>query len=313
MRTFDKRLIVISTAVLVGFSFAGCKPKGARALIRQAEREHGPCEVISQEEGEDGASVVLLDELQGFEYEVSSGWTDINIDGSNFGSLPDVSDGFDRSLSRYVWDEAGDEIEAVLEDYGLVPDSPLSTDVPYRFEFGDGVSEDRAVDGLLKIAEIVQEYNLEHRLDGWEFSLEHDNAWIQARYDELIAEGADPDLDYVFSSSGGAELAHIGSVRLPDISFRDQDQEHEDYFLEQAQYMNRDAELVRVEQRTFADTGLSFDVVSQPYYQYYPQSMDDPVVFYYFEADGEEFFICNFLVTPDDGSTERWYTNYRER
>ncbi len=235
------------------------------------------------------------------------------IDGSSFGSVPDVTDGFDIGLSRYVWDEAGDEINAVLEDYGLVSDSALSDTVPYSLVFGADVSEDRAIEGLLKTAEIIQEYNLEHRLDGLTIRLGHDSEWIRARYDELIDEGADPEFDYVFSSSGGAELAHLGSVRLPDISFRDEDQESADYYLEMAQDMNPEAELVRVEQRTFADTGLSLDVVSQPYYQDYPKNMDDPVVFYYFEADGEEFFICNFLVTPEDGSTESWYTNYQGR
>ena len=64
--------------------------------------------------------------------------------------------------------------------------------------------------------------------------------------------------DYVFSSAGVSEVSHIGSIRLPDTSFRDVAKEKEDYYLEMAQVKNSDAVFLRSEERTFADTGLSY-------------------------------------------------------
>nr|MCR5049372.1 hypothetical protein [Saccharofermentans sp.] len=67
-------LSVISSVILV----TGCSPESARGLIRQARRDHGPCEVVSQTTDDEGSVVVLRDELQGFEYQVSSNMADIN-------------------------------------------------------------------------------------------------------------------------------------------------------------------------------------------------------------------------------------------
>lgn len=316
MRDKIGRTLLAAVIVTSCVSLTGCKPKGANALIRQAKREHGPCDVVSRETNEEGSVVVLRDQLQGFEYQVSSYMTDINIDGSSFGSLPNTTDTFDWALHFYVLDEAADELDAVCDEYGLSLSDDNNLCDCYWYQVDSSVSDEDAIEGIEKIAEIMQEYNLESRMDGWTIYLEHDNEWLSAYYDELMSEPghdyySDPEYEHLLSPAGGGQLKHIGSVRLPDTSFRDEAKEAEDYYLEMAQMKNEDAVFIRSEQRPFSDTGVSLVYVVESYGQFYPHSEDDMVTYYYFEADGQEFFICNFLVNNNVEYGE-WYSNYDE-
>ena len=77
-----------------------------------------------------------------------------------------------------------------------------------------------------------------------------------------------------------------------------------------AQMKYRDAKYVRKEVKTFADTGLTIDRVQN---NDYPSGIaiekpSDPVTFYYYDANGTEFYICNFL----DRETGTWYSNFDE-
>ena len=116
--------------------------------------------------------------------------------------------------------------------------------------------------------------------------------------------------DYIFSSAGGSEACHIGSAKLPDCLFRDKEKENEDYYLEMAQMKYPNAEYIRKEQKPFADVGIPLERVNNSYYS--PETaiekLSDPVTFYYFNAGGTEFYICNFL----DSETTTWYSNYDE-
>lgn len=209
--------IVILAAMM---TLTGCgEPKKARALVREAQRVHGPCEVVSQSETEDGVRVVLRDELQGFEYTVSSGMNSIDIDGANFGSVPGSSDGFSSALMEYVIGETEFDIDRICSEYGLTRDE--NGGINY-FYFGEDVDESRAIEGLEAIAEVLQEYNLKNRLDGVIINLSHDENWLQERLDEMVYEnGEDAYSDYAFSAAGRSELSHVGSVELPGTDFRD--------------------------------------------------------------------------------------------
>ena len=309
--------ILLAAVILTSsFGLTGCKPKGANSLIRQARREHGPCEVVSRTTDDEGTAVVLRDELQGFEYRVSSYMSELNLDGSSFGSLPGTTDTFDWSLRFFVLDEAEDELDEVCAEYGLsLRDDSYIVDCIW-YQVDSSVSEDQAIEGIEKVAEIFQEYNLESRMDGWTIYLQHDDAWLSAYYEELMSERghdyySDPEYAFILSSAGGSQLRHIGSVRLPDTSFRDEAKEAEDYYLEMAQMKNEDAVFVRSEQRPFSETGVNPMYVVESYDQFYPKTGDDLVTYYYFEAGGQEFFICNFLVN-DRIDYGEWYSNYDE-
>lgn len=305
-------LSVISSVILA----TGCSPKSARGLIRQARRDHGPCEVVSQTTDDEGSVVVLRDELQGFEYQVSSNMTDINIDGASFGSVPASSDSFNRALHYYVLEDAAAELEDICAEYGLTEEESNLEDC-FWYSADSDISDQQAQEGIEKIADVFQRYNLESRMDGWTIYLEHDEGWLTAYYEQLMNdyEGEDiyndPEYSYLLSSAGGGDLRHIGSVRLPDTSFRDPAKEDEDYYLEMAQMKDPDAVFIRSEEIPFSDTGADLYNVVETYDQQYPRTEDDMVMVYYFEADGQEFFICNFLVNNRVEYGE-WYSNYGE-
>jgi hypothetical protein len=305
-------LSVISAGLLV----TGCSPKSANSLIRQARRDHGPCEVVSQTTDDEGSVVVLRDELQGFEYQVSSNMADINIDGASFGSVPSSSDSFNRALHYYVLEDAAAELEDICAEYGLTEEESNLEDC-YWYSADPEFSDEQAQEGIEKIADVFQRYNLESRMDGWTIYLEHSEGWLTAYYEQLMNdyEGEDiyndSEYSYLLSSAGGGALRHIGSVRLPDTSFRDPAKEDEDYYLEMAQMKDPDAVFIRSEEIPFSDTGADLYNVVETYDQSYPRTEDDMVMIYYFEADGQEFFICNFLVNNRVEYGE-WYSNYGE-
>ena len=316
MKNMTVRILLAAAVFSSCLPLAGCSPKGSKALIRQAKREHGPCEVVSETTDDEGTVVVLRDELQGFEYQVSSYMQDLNLDGSSFGSVPSSTDTFEWALHFFVLDEAEAELDAVCDEYGLTLSEDHYIVDCIWYQADSSVSDDRAIEGIEKIAEIIQEYNLESRMDGWTIYLQHDDAWLSAYYDELMSERghdyySDPEYAFILSSAGGSQLRHIGSVRLPDTSFRDPAKEDEDYYLEMAQMKNEDAVFVRSEQRPFAQTGVDPRYVVESYDQFYPKTGDDLVTYYFFEADGQEFFICNFLVN-DRVDYGEWYSNYDE-
>ena len=219
-------------------SFAGCSVKSPNKLLRYARRTYGECELVDSEQTDDYTRIIVRDELQGFEYQVTSGMYDMNLDGSSFGSLEDTRSNFDLAL---------------------------------------------------ECAEVLQEYNLENRMDNLEIV-------VQA-YHAYNDEG---DKRY-------------GSVVLPNIEWVSHEQETANYFLDTARMIadTNDVELVGVEVKTFADTGLDIELVAQTTYQTYPTSADSPVTFYYFKTgDGTEFYVCDFLYYVNDYYDSDWYNNY---
>lgn len=297
-------LILICTFVALIVSGCG-HVKSAKKLIKMAKRQHGKCEVISKTETDDKTVVRLKDELQGFEYEIISSMHDINIDGSSFGSLPHTSDTFSQSLVAYVLGDAKNELDAICQKYNATYESgyiPLILRITVKGKAQDS----NAIKVCEETASVLQKYNQENRMDKMTVYVEHDNEWFKAKYGTYDINNYDPDYSYLFSSQGSSEAKHIGSAVLPDCRFRDKEKEDEDYYLEMAQMKNKNATFVRKEKKTFADTGASLDIVMNSIDGKSPEKMSDPVTFYYFQADGKEFYICDFL----DYNIDTWYTNY---
>lgn len=304
MRNTAYRLLLV---MCLCFLITGCgHVKNANSLVKMAKNAHGRCEVISKTETDEKTTVILKDELQGFQYEVYSSMTDINIDGASFGSVPGTTDTFDSHLQEYVLEETKEEREKICQKYNVNYDTTNLIDytdvsMSSKVALADGI---KAVE---EIGALLQEYNLESRLDGFTINLVHDKEWLKDYYNRKLKEN-DGDIysDSEFSGAGGATLCHIGSVKLPDCTFRDKEKENEDYYLEMAHMKSQYAKYVRREKKTFADTGLPLSRVSNTAYQDYPEKMSDPVTFYYYDVNGTEFFICDFL----DVDTGTWYTNY---
>ena len=277
----------IISLLLVGafcLSFAGCSVKSPRKLLRYARNTYGDCELIDSEETDDYTRITVRDELQGFEYEVTSGMYDLNLDGSSFGSLEDTRSSFDLALKEYVFGEVQDELEAVCEEAGV--EGSEDDFCLWLIRCDD---EQAGIDAALECAQILQEYNLNNRMDNWEIVVQAYQA-----YNEY------GDKRY-------------GSVILPDIEWVSHEQETANYFLDTARMIaeSNDVEPLGYEVKTFADTGADLNRVAETTYQPYPTSASSPVTFYYFKtADGTEFYVCDFLYNNADYSYSDWYTNY---
>lgn len=299
-------LIIITLCLFL----TGCgHVRSAKSLIKQAKLTHGKCEVVSKSETDEATTVVLRDKLQGFEYKITSSMNDINIDGASFGSVPGTYDDFEASLINYAINDSKASLDTICKKYGASYET-FTGDVILNLLMPPSTSETDAVNITEEVATLMQAYNKDNRMDGFEINVSHDEEWLKHYYEKLLKEnGGDRD-DYVFSGAGGAELCHIGSARLPDCSFRDEEKENEDYYLEMAQMKYRDAKYVRKEVKTFADTGLTIDRVQNNDYSsgISIEKTSDPVTFYYYDANGTEFYICNFL----DRETGTWYSNFDE-
>jgi len=280
-----RRILLLLIAVSVLLSGCG-KVKRANELYRQANREHGDCTIVSIEEAEDRTVVVLHDTLQDFDYKIRSYMSDINIDGSSFGSLPHTDDGFRDSLTEKVVANVADALDEACSAEGLryelsnVTDSVL---IIYAASPADGQA------AALKCAEALQTQNPAHRLDGFEVS---------------VCANEDP-----YDSS-----EYWGSVTLPELVWCSAEDETIEYYTQQAKSLTRtDVEYVGQAHGVFADTGADLNRVVHILGSDVPTDPDSEVTFYYFRLkDGTEFYLCDFSYQtgPDNDSRYSWYTNY---
>ena len=257
-------------------------PKSANSLISNAKFKHGACTVVSKTKESDGGwTVVLKDDLQGFEYTVSSYMEDFNLDGSSFGSFATEWDNFDLRLFEYVIAQHSIELASICSSHNASYDTGI----------GDLVimAPDEVYGGAAAIecAEVLQSENLNHRMDGV-------TIWVRT----------DTYPDY-------ADNEHLGSVVLPDTSFRNEDDETIAYFTEMAKLQyDSTAVYVRTEQGTFGQTGADYNRIANVEG---PEitGPDSPVTLYYFKNwAGKEFFLCNFTCYDDEFVHYQWYSNY---
>ncbi len=282
-----KRSLLFLLILPAVFLFTGCRPASANKLYRRAKAEHGACSLVSKTEDEKGARIVVHDKLQDFDYTVSSGMQDIMIDGSSFGSVPQTSDDFVRSLKKTVISNAGDAIGAACTGGVAVPEKMLFADdeILLIITAPDGKS---AQDAALKCAAALQEQNKNERLNGM-----------------IITAYGNTDEDWWHCD-------HYGSVKLPDIVWRTPDDEHAAYYTEMARMQtDSKAEYLRTEYGKFSDTGADLGRVVSVLGTDYPTSPDSPVTFYYFRsAGGKEYYLCNFNYYDANHNDFRWFTNY---
>ncbi len=265
------RFILITLCILL---LTGCgHVKSAKKLIRRARAEHGACEVVSQTETEEKTEVVLQDELQGFTYTVKSYMSDINIDGSSFGSLPHTRDDFMTALIDHALDTSSDEIRALLQNHKASFERDQMLLVVDMEDDGVAVSE--------SLMTILQKHNLENRMDGVT----------------------------VFVSN---KKEHLGSCRLPDCTFRDPETELiDDYtmraeiLMQQVRKKNRSLTFVKKESVPFSELGIPLSRVSI-YSAAKIEKESDPVTLYYFRTNKQTFYIANF----DDTKTGADYTSF---
>ncbi len=213
-----KRVIKLILALAALLFVAGCgKVSGADALIKKAKSEHGDCSVISKEETGERTVVVLKDELQGFEYKVGSGKSDVVIDGSNFGSVANDYDTFNVELRKYTMSQVQDELDSTCKKYNMTYEEVLDK-VLIRLQFPSTLSDDDAIKAAKEIAGLFQKYNVNHRLDGYEIYIAHDYEWFKSVYG-TYNPGHNDYPDETYSSSGISQACYFGHVNLPDCEY----------------------------------------------------------------------------------------------
>ena len=263
--------------ILLSLLLLGCgHVKSARKLLRTAKATHGACTLISKTEESDKTVIEVKDKEQGFTYTMTSYMQGIVIDGSSFGSLPETTDTFKASLIRYVLGET--KTDLVLMSISLS---------------GEGTQE-QAKALAEECAKVIAPYNVKDRLNYMEIRVDHDEAWVKKQKEKMEADGS--------------HLNHIGSIRFPDLSFRDPKREKEDAYYDVALTYHSKSVFVRKEEKTFADTGLPLYRVADSSDNNSPKQNSDPVTFYYYKVDDTEFFVCDFL----DTQTGTFYTNYND-
>ena len=299
------KYLMFAGFALICLLLGGCgHVKNAKQLHKYANRTYGKCKMVSKTETEEKTEIVLIDELQGFEYKVVSQMGDINIDGTSFGSLPSTSDTFSKSLKEYVLSEVRPDIDKLCSNYNATYDPTY--DALGKFTLTSPNTEANGVSLVEAAGKLFQDYNLEHRMDKMTLSVEYDDKWYDENYTHKDTGNAEED--YMYSGADKSELKHIGSVKLPNCIFRDKETETVDLFIENAQCISSKSKYLRKETKPFSETGISLDRVAQTYYNPYPKSMSDTVTFYYFEVEGKEYYICDF----EDAETYSWYTNYKD-
>ena len=305
------RKLLFSIALSIIIILTGCgHVKDAGQLYKYAKKTYGKCQVVSKVEEENMTKLVLKDRLQGFNYTVTSSMSDISIDGSSFGSLPSTSDTFNKSLTEYVRTECSLKLNEIKSKYGIDIEAPdFVSETIVTLLIPASVSKTDAIKAATEIAEEFQKYNLKNRLDGCLITIEHDDDWTKAYLEEHKRSG-DYESDYFFSSAESSDISHIGSIKLPDTSFRDSVKETEDFFLDQAKMLDEDAVFLRSEKHPLSDTGLTTDTINNSYASgaQHIKSDSDLITFYYFKAGRQEFYICDVQEAGD----YRWYTNYKK-
>jgi len=282
---------LVATAVIAGVALlTACgKVRSARSLISEAKRNYGDCTVVSKTEASDKTQVILHDELQDFDYTITSSMDEIWIDGSSFGSLPGTSDNFYNSLLAKIQSNVGSDITDICNTYNAEYEwnTYFSGDLILTIRTG---RESQAIACAEECAEILQEQNLQGRLDEALIAAEHipdDADWYGERY---------------------------GSVKLPDTRWRTREDENVDYYTEMA-HLQTDPKAVylRTEKGYFRDTGADLSRVVNTLGTDFPENTDDPVTFYYFRSSkGDEYFLCDFNYYKDGYSDFAYYTNYQK-
>ena len=276
------KAIILSLIVITAVVLSGCgKVRSVNSLYSQAKREHGACTIVSKSETDEKTLVVLHDKLQDFDYEVSSYMNDIVIDGASFGSLPSDSDTFDDALRKKVLENKKTELDEICAKY----DSYYELDGSFYIFAPDAKTAEKV---SLECARVIQEENLQSRLDGmmiYTGGNEYEKHW---------------------------DNEHFGSVVLPDMKWCTPEDELIDYYTEMAHIQtDENAVFIRTERGTFADTGAKLDRVVSVLGTDYPQSMNDEVTFYYFRSSsGKEYYLCDFNYYDEEYYQMAWYTNY---
>lgn len=160
-----KKRIAACAIILCTMVLSACGVKSTRQLKQIAKSQYGPATVISENKGQNYNSVVLEDKLQGFAYTISSGTSNVYIDGSSLGEWESTSCDFGIRLKEFAIDNSKDELNRICSQYNATwqPPDYYSMDV-LLWIFVPDPQDAKAV--TEECAKVLQQQNVNNRMDG---------------------------------------------------------------------------------------------------------------------------------------------------
>lgn len=265
------RVCLMVFLIMLGLTACG-KPASANSLINEAKLKHGDATVVSKTKNADGYTIVLHDNLQNFDYTVSSYMRSETLDGAELWSLPATSDSFEYELTEKIKTDEQANINNIETKYSV------SFSAGGMYPTVTGNDPDSAKQAAFEIADIYQRNNMKNRLDGL----------------EIIAVAPDT---YYFDRTGYYDRTDemMGYVTLPNFEWSGRDQWKIDQYTEVAKQLDPGAVYLRDERKIFSDTGYNLEEVTLT--GDCPKFEDAPVTYYYFKAsDGGEFYVADFCI-----------------
>jgi hypothetical protein len=193
MKSFGKILLSACLFFAVLFCLCGCKVRKASSLKNEARLTYGPAKLVSTYKGQDETTVVLRDKLQGFEYTMTSSLHNLSIDGSSFGNYEHTYSDFELKLQDYVVSEVRDDLNKLCTQYHASWSRPtyFTKDVMLYLTVDDPADAQPLAED---VANLIQPYNLENRLD-------NDVIYVQDTNEDTLGQVTLPGCTYVPESN----------------------------------------------------------------------------------------------------------------
>ena len=275
MKKILKALAIASISAVL---LSACHAKSESQIVRYANQNFGSAELVSTESTEkDGKKCTLRDKQYGFEYYVKSEMHDIIIDGSKFGSTEST----DSDFSTQYFDLLKSTCQAQFDEITQLDRVEISYEGYYDLmKIKCTADKSGFLEAVEKISDIIISFDSRKYYKSKHFGVYDMNDKRLGAY-------------------------YIHEKRWVDVADED-----DDFYIERAKMLNRNAKFIRKEKKLFKDTGFAPDQVqtylTDPEYTY-----ETPVQYYYFSVNGKEFFIADFIL-KDHYSDIQQYNNYDE-
>ena len=272
-------LLLLCTAV-----FCACSAEVAseKEIIKFAKDTYGKADFLySEQVSEDALRCYFTDKEYGFTYHVSSNVLAITIDGAVFGYKEDKGSDFNDVFYEYIRTQSSASIAALSQQYSceillddIIYDNVIYVDIT-------SPNTDNACIAAEKTREILSSYDTRGYWENISCRVYDANGNKQYTYDTLHEQPLTPEDE--------------------DIEF----------FTQAAQMKHSEAQYLRKDTRLFSQTGITEDKLVN-ILGTEPPTSDSIITYYYFTAEGKEFFLADVQVYYPDYSSMSWHTNYLE-
>ncbi len=273
-----KRNIVILFLFLL-LSLTACgEVKSESELKKYARENYGKYEFVSSDESDDKLVCHFISKKCGFEYYVQSQRCPFDVDGEVFGYFEQTSSNYEEQYFNYILDNIEYTDDPAINDATCI----VLSDIYSYIIIPDNVSDkDREI---MAVVDALKENDIENRIEG--------DVYVKTENEETI--GA-----YNFDSDE--------YLTKEELDVR--------YYMDRIQaYTGKEPEFVYHEKVAFDEVEGIRDVEQMNIFGK-PDYQEEGVNLYYFEMDGNEYFITDyFIYAPDEEYYSRglFYNSYTD-